>query len=36
MLREDCHHALLGSLRSSLAPQYLAHFCAFVVSLTGS
>jgi hypothetical protein len=36
MRREDCRHGLLGSLRSSLAPRYLAHFCAFVVSLTGS
>jgi len=36
MLREDCHHALLGSLRSSLAPRNLAHCWAFVGSLTGS
>jgi hypothetical protein len=36
MLREDGHHALLGSLRSSLASQYLACFRPFVVSPRGS
>jgi|GEM_PF-6625044 len=36
MLRSDCHHARLGSLRSSLASQYLACFRPFVVSPRGS
>jgi len=36
LLRSDGHHALLGALRSSLTPRYLAHFWACVVSLTGS
>src|SRR5712691_6071753 len=36
MLRSDCHHALLGSLRSSLASRYLACFRPFVVSPRGS
>jgi len=36
MLRSDCHHALLRSLRSSLASRSLACFRPFVVSPRGS
>ena len=36
MLREDCHRALLRSLRSSLASRYLAGFRPFVVSPRGA
>jgi len=36
MRREDCLSAPLGTLRLALAPRYLAGFCPFVMSRTGS